>query len=55
MANAARPTGTLMANSQGQVDTDRMPEATVGPTAEQVAATSAFSARPRPSMERGYT
>ena len=30
------PIGTLTANSQGQCATDRMPDATVGPTAEAI-------------------
>ena len=41
-ARAIRPSGTLTANSHGQVPTDRMPAATVGPTAVDTATTRAL-------------
>ena len=53
MVKATRPIGTLMANSHSQFATARMADATVGPSAEQVAETSALNPMPRPSIERG--
>ena len=41
-ASVASPSGTLIANSQGQVPTARMPAATVGPIAAEKATTSAL-------------
>ena len=51
--SVSKPSGTLMANSQGQLATDKMPAATVGPAMEDVATTSELIAMPRPSMARG--
>ena len=48
-----KPSGTLMANSQGQLATDRMAAATEGPAMDEVATTSELMAMPRPSMARG--
>ncbi len=47
------PSGTFTANSHGQGATDRTPEATVGPSAEAIDATVAFSPTPRPIHRRG--
>ena len=49
----AIPIGTLTANSQGQEATDRMPAATVGPTAAETATTKALMPMPRPSRRDG--
>ena len=50
---ATMPSGTFTANSHGQGATDRIPEATDGPTAEAIEPMVAFSPTPRPSMRRG--
>ena len=50
---ATRPMGTLIRNSQCQVATDRIAEATDGPTVNDSATTSAFSPAPRPRMAAG--
>ena len=50
---AATPIGTLIANSHGQDATDRMPAATVGPSAVPVPTTMAFTPTPRPSLAFG--
>ena len=47
------PIGTLTANSHGQVATDRIAAATVGPTAAETATTMAMMPMPRPSRSRG--
>src|SRR5450830_1644298 len=52
---ASRPSGTLMANSQGQSATLSTSEATVGPTAKNTPTTSAFMPTPRPRREAGYS
>ncbi len=50
---ASAPIGTLTANSHGHGPTDRMPAATVGPTAEAIEPIVALSPTPRPSQRRG--
>ena len=50
---AMMPSGTLTANSHGQGATDRIPDATVGPTADAIEPMVAFSPTPRPIMRRG--
>ena len=52
-ASAPRPIGTLIANSQGQLATDRMAAATLGPIADAIATTRALRPMPRPSRRRG--
>ncbi len=42
-----------MANSSGQVPTDKINEAAVGPTAKEVATTSTFMPMPRPNSLLG--
>ncbi len=53
MAIAAAPIGRLTANNQGQLATERMAAATVGPTAAEIDPTVALSPKPRPIMRRG--
>src|SRR3984885_15032512 len=48
------PSGTFTANSHGHGATARIAEATVGPNAEAIDPTVAFSPTPRPSQRRGY-
>ena len=50
---APRPAGTLTANSSGQAAPLRMPAATLGPSAVEVATTSALKPTPRPSRFDG--
>ncbi len=52
-ARVATPMGTLTAKSQGQEAIDRMPAATVGPTAAETATTKALMPMPRPSSREG--
>ena len=52
-ASATSPGGTFTANSQGQFATDSSPAATLGPTAVEVATTSALNPTPRPSRLDG--
>ena len=47
------PSGTFTANSQGHGATDRIPAATVGPSAEAIDPTVAFRPTPRPIQRRG--
>ena len=47
------PIGTLTANSHCQLATARIADAIVGPSAPELATTSAFSPIPRPSMDCG--
>src|SRR5690348_11943279 len=49
-ATAAIPIGTLTANSHGQGAIERIPLATVGPTAAEIATTTALMPMPRPSI-----
>ena len=48
-----RPSGTLIANSQGQAATDKTSEAIVGPSANETPTTRAFSPTPRPIRAAG--
>src|SRR5271166_7175327 len=50
---ATAPIGTFTANSQGHGATDRIPAATVGPTAEAIDPIVALRPKPRPSQRRG--
>ncbi len=52
-AIASTPTGTLMANSIGQVATASTPAATLGPTAVLTPTTMALKPTPRPSWRAG--
>ena len=47
---AITPNGMLTANSHGQVPTERIAEAMVGPRVNAVPTTSALWPKPRPSM-----
>ena len=47
------PIGTFTRNSHGQVATDRISEATVGPAVPPTATDSAIIASPLPIMRRG--
>jgi len=51
--SVSTPSGRLMANSQCQDATDRMPAATDGPAMDAVATTSELIAMPRPSAALG--
>ncbi len=50
---ANRPSGTLMPKSQGQLASDRITDATEGPSANEMPTTSAFIPTPAPSREAG--
>ena len=50
---ATAPIGTFTANSQGHGATERIPAATVGPTADAMEPIVALSPTPRPSQRRG--
>ena len=52
-ASAIAPSGTLMANSQGQLPMASTSDASVGPTANATPTTSALSPTPRPSWLAG--
>ena len=53
IGTASMPSGMFTANSHGQLPTDRMPAATVGPSAEAIEPMVAFSPTPRPIQRRG--
>jgi hypothetical protein len=51
--SATRPIGTLIANSHGQEATERIADATVGPTAAATETVTALMPIARPSWARG--
>ncbi len=53
ITTATMPIGTLIANSHGQLATDRMAAAAVGPAAEAIDPMVALIPSPRPIQTRG--